>query len=699
MPSFTYTPIVAKAHTPPYKIHKYFARRPHNVFNQLIENFTSPGEIILDPFCGGGVTIYEGVTQDRRVIGCDLNPLSTFIVRNMIKKSEDIEVLEKCFRELRCYLETLVKDYMFFELDNQRYDISWAEMALTIRCPKCGRPSPLANDLKIKNGKYRCSNKYCELNSEGEIDITSCERLEPQYIFLINAANRTRITKHFEEDDMVRFKSHIKFLKKEIIGHHINIPRDLIPMDWDRQFEDGLAKKGILYFQDFFTKRNLMILLLLKNRINSLEEKLGTEKYELVRIVFSNILKDCNIMSFTNAAWQGGSPTTWSKHAYWIPNQFCEVSIIPAFDKSVAKVLASIKHNNGINYIPVRTNSIKDLLENRANVLLYNAPIGHTDVPESSVDAIITDPPYGSNVQYLELSHFWYPWNQDLYERYPIFELEAVANRKKGFNGAKSQYDYENNLYEVFKNAYRVLKPMRYLSLTFNNKDICSWLALLFSSRVTIDNIRRIFSSFFAWLEEEDYIIKSPVRRIHKVKTGTQVKEVLSDENIEQLRDSCTEIRDLAIIDILASTGMRVGELVKLNREDINFNERECIVFGKGNKERIVYFNARAKIHLQQYLASRKDRNKALFVSLAKPHKRLGISGVETRLRKLGRSAKIVRVHPHKFRRTLATMAIDKGMPVEQVQRLLGHVKIDTTMHYAMVNQSNVKLSHRKFIN
>lgn len=219
------------------------------------------------------------------------------------------------------------------------------------------------------------------------------------------------------------------------------------------------------------------------------------------------------------------------------------------------------------------------------------------------------------------------------------------------------------------------------------------------SSKVTIDNIRRIFSSFFAWLEEEDYIMKSPVRRIHKVKTGTQVKEVLTDENLEHLRDSCVEIRDLAIIDLLASTGMRVGELVKLNREDINFNERECIVFGKGNKERIVYFNARAKIHLQQYLSTRKDRNKALFVSLAKPHNRLEISGVETRLRKIGKQAKIVRVHPHKFRRTLATMAIDKGMPVEQVQRLLGHVKIDTTMHYAMVNQTNVKLSHRKYIN
>ena len=176
------------------------------------------------------------------------------------------------------------------------------------------------------------------------------------------------------------------------------------------------------------------------------------------------------------------------------------------------------------------------------------------------------------------------------------------------------------------------------------------------------------------------------------------MKEVLSDENLETLRDNCTHIRDLAIIDMLSSTGMRVGELVKLNREDVNFSERECIVFGKGNKERMVYFNARTKIHLQQYLASRKDRNKALFVSLAKPHTRLGISGVECRLRKIGRNCKIARVHPHKFRRTLATMAIDKGMPVEQVQKLLGHVKIDTTMHYAMVNQTNVKLSHRKFL-
>ena len=218
------------------------------------------------------------------------------------------------------------------------------------------------------------------------------------------------------------------------------------------------------------------------------------------------------------------------------------------------------------------------------------------------------------------------------------------------------------------------------------------------SSKVTIDNMRRIFSSFFSWLEDEDFILKSPVRRIRKIKTDKTIKETFSDEGLELLRDTCHEIRDLAMIDLLASTGMRVGELVRLNREDINFYERECIFFGKGNSERIVYFDARTKIHLINYLDSRQDDNPALFVSLSSPHDRLLIGGVETRLRQLGVKADLNKVHPHKFRRTLATRAIDKGMPIEQVQHLLGHVKIDTTMHYAMVNQANVKNSHRKYI-
>lgn len=215
---------------------------------------------------------------------------------------------------------------------------------------------------------------------------------------------------------------------------------------------------------------------------------------------------------------------------------------------------------------------------------------------------------------------------------------------------------------------------------------------------ITIDNIRRVFSSFFSWLEDEDYILKSPVRRIHKIKTPKIIKETFSDESIERMRDKCCNIRDLSLFELLISTGMRVGEVVKLNISDLNFGERSCIVLGKGNKQREVYFDAKTKIHLIQYLNLRNDSNQALFVSMKRPHKRLTISGIELIIRKLGVKSKVNKAHPHKFRRTLATMAIDKGMPIEQVQKLLGHMKIETTMNYAMVNQNNVKNSHRKYI-
>lgn len=217
-------------------------------------------------------------------------------------------------------------------------------------------------------------------------------------------------------------------------------------------------------------------------------------------------------------------------------------------------------------------------------------------------------------------------------------------------------------------------------------------------SKVTVDNIRRNLSSFFSWLEEENYILKSPMRRIHKIKTKKQVKEIITDEEIEKLRDCCKSDRDLAMIDLLYSTGMRVGELVNLDIADIDFEARECIVAGKGDKERKVYFDAKTKLHLQEYLANRKDDNSALFVTLNAPHRRLKISGVEIRVRWLGKAANLNRIHPHKFRRTMATRAIDKGMPIEQVQKILGHSQIDTTLQYAIVNQNNVKMSHQKYI-
>lgn len=274
--------------------------------------------------------------------------------------------------------------------------------------------------------------------------------------------------------------------------------------------------------------------------------------------------------------------------------------------------------------------------------------------------------------------------------------LQAFLSAKKIEGCSNKTIDYYQSTIETLFSTVR--KPISDISTNDIRCYLSNYQEQRKVGRVTIDNMRRIFSSFFAWLEDEDYIVKSPVRRIHRVRTESLVKEVLTDENMEVLRDSCQEIRDIAMIDLLASTGMRVGELVNLNREDIDFHERQCVVFGKGNKEREVYFNARTKIHLQNYLNSRTDNNPALFVSLSKPHSRLTISGVEVRLRLLGRRVNIAKVHPHKFRRTLATMAIDKGMPIEQVQRLLGHVKIDTTLHYAMVNQNNVKMAHRKYI-
>lgn len=283
---------------------------------------------------------------------------------------------------------------------------------------------------------------------------------------------------------------------------------------------------------------------------------------------------------------------------------------------------------------------------------------------------------------------------EDEIDNQKMLEIFISAKRVEGCSEKSLRY-YEMIVQRMIE---EVNHPIREITTDNLRGYLADYQKERNSSKVTIDNMRRIFSSFFGWLEDEDYILKSPVRRIHKIKTDKPIKETISDEGLELLRDSCDEIRDLAMIDLLASTGMRVGELVGLNREDINFFERECVVLGKGGSERMVYFDARTKIHLLNYLESRVDDNPALFVTLANPFNRLMIGGVEIRLRQIGKRADLNKIHPHKFRRTLATRAIDKGMPIEQVQHLLGHVKIDTTMNYAMVNQTNVKNSHRKFI-
>lgn len=275
-----------------------------------------------------------------------------------------------------------------------------------------------------------------------------------------------------------------------------------------------------------------------------------------------------------------------------------------------------------------------------------------------------------------------------------LIERFISAKRVEGLSEKSLKY-YENTI-------QRMLAEIKMDVIEINTEDLRGYLSNYLdknlSSHTTIDNIRRILSTFFSRLEDEDYIVKNPIRRIHKIKTASYIKETYSDELLEKMRDVCSNSRDLALIDILASTGMRVGELVNLNISDVDFNERECKVFGKGSKERLAYFDARTKVHLEDYLKNRKDNNDALFVTLNAPYKRLKIGGVESRVKKLGSSISEERVHPHKFRRTLATKAIDRGMPIEQLQVLLGHKRVDTTLKYAMVNQSNVKMSFRKIM-
>lgn len=321
-----------------------------------------------------------------------------------------------------------------------------------------------------------------------------------------------------------------------------------------------------------------------------------------------------------------------------------------------------------------------------------------------------------------ELVHTILQRMSDFLDEIQMNTLQSVLNSclQQYIEDQKRKMIPDEELISSFISAKRVEgcseKTLRYYSSTLKNvfsivsvpvrqittNDIRVYLAEYQGrgtvSKVTIDNIRRILSSFYSWLEDEDFILKSPIRRIKKVKVSKVVKEVYSDETLEIIRDSCENLRDLAMVDLLSSTGMRVGELVMLDRADIDFQNRECVVLGKGDKERLVYFDARTKVHLRNYIDSRTDDNPALFVTLNKPSNRLEISGVEKRLRELGRRLNIDKVHPHKFRRTLATKAIDKGMPIEQVQKLLGHQKIDTTLEYAMVSQNNVKISHRKYI-
>lgn len=488
-----YQPIKARAHTAPYKIHRYFARRPWNVFQQLIEVYSNENDIILDPFSGGGVTIYEGLKLSRKVVGFDLNPLSIFIIKNMVKNRYDKDKLYVLRDKIITYLNYLYGNYNKINVKTNQetlfktlLPVEWYELAFKANCNYCGEEIIFSNENKIKNGRYSCKNPSCggNKNNNGFVEPKNCIRTG--YVYLNSVVKspdgKERLFLDVGINDMDKINEHVQFLEREIKKNKIVIPNDKIPLDWDRQHEDLLFRKNIITFQDLFTKRNLMLNLLLLNYIKLLERKEGIDhyNYEIIRLIFSSSLRDTNIMAFTNPKWQSGTPTTWSKHAYWIPSQFCEVDVISSFKKAFNRMIKSLEFNETFDYEVKPVNSFPELKS--GNILLKDDSLANSLIPNNSVDAIITDPPYGSNVQYLELSTFWYPWNKDLYgNKQPDFSKEAVSNRKKNFKGAKSLKEYENNLYLVFKKCFDVLKNGKYLVLTFNNKDIGAWLALLIS--------------------------------------------------------------------------------------------------------------------------------------------------------------------------------------------------------------------------
>lgn len=473
--------VTARAHTPPYRIHRYFARRPWNLFESLIDHHSKEGGVILDPFCGGGVTTYEGIKTGRKVIACDINPLSNFIVRNMFHTELSKDLLD-AYEDVVKYIQEISKDSFQVECPHceKETKIDWYELAHTTNCSLCGSSMALLEKNKIRNGLYKCSNAKCWGKKTG-VAVARAKRNEPVYLSANgNCENcKERFTVEVNSSLLDINRAHISKLKREVRKMKAELPKELIPLEWDRQKEDVLKEKGIVSFQDFFTAKNLNINYLVLEKIN--QYKKSKKVYSILRFIFSDSLRDTNIMTFTNGTWQNGTPTCWAKHAYWLPSQFCEVNVLTSFRKSFASIRKCIEFNASLGIKTKRAKRVQDL-KGTANLYLHTGVLSEMKLPSKTVDAVITDPPYGSNVQYLELSHFWHLWNKDLYEANDInFAQEAVVNRKKNIKNAKNYKTYEDSLYEVFCESHRVLKDGGHIVMTFNNKDLKAWLALLIS--------------------------------------------------------------------------------------------------------------------------------------------------------------------------------------------------------------------------
>ena len=470
--------VKAKGHTAQYQMHKYFARRPFNVFRNLIEHYTKENDIVLDCFCGGGVTIFESLSLDRKVIGVDINPLATFITEMQIQQV-DIGKLKKYYDN---FIEDCIREFSNlykYKIGDELVDIEWMEWVYEVKCVECGSIIRLTEENKISNGKYRCPNSDCVSNLQAKVGVnrTKCSpyRSVPLRIKYVDSKGKKSILV-FDENECKRIinNNNIAYTLPTDI---LNVDYD-IPKNWDRWYEDCLPQKGVFRFSDLFTERNYYINIMIFNNILNMPP---SKERDLLYFAFSSSLRYTNKMSRVTENWENGNPTCMDKHAYWLPNAYVECNVIrKLLDRMEAVIKGLSFTNDNITSKKKKAEKFEELI-NEKDYMILTRSSSDLPIPDESIDVVITDPPYGSNVQYSELSSFWNIWYKKYkgLDKFVYNEEEAVANRKACFEGAKDVDFYGNMICEVYTEACRVLKPGGYLVFTFNNKNINVWVQLL----------------------------------------------------------------------------------------------------------------------------------------------------------------------------------------------------------------------------
>ncbi len=472
--------VKALAHTPQYRMHKYFARRPYNVFRHLIEHYSKPGDVILDCFCGGGVTVCEAAHLQRKPIGVDLNSLATFITK-MEMFDGDVAALKKYLENFLTKIEKQYADWYKVEFADDAGIMEWCEWCYVVTCPECGAEILLSEKNKVANGKYYCPNPNCQCHTSGA-KRTSCmaKDIRPLRVKYLSDRDGTVRVRSVARHNFPIFQQQLEDYLADLAA----VPNFVFPDDWDRQHEDKLKEKGILEYRDLFTERNFVLNCLIFDAIQKYpDQKDGRISYnEYLYFLFSATLRYTNNMTRVLENWEGGNPTSMDKHAFYLPNQFVENNIISIFKKRLAALIKGCDFARAM--FPERLQEAKTFTEltNTDNTfMLLNQSSASLPIPDQAVDVVITDPPYGSNVQYAELSTVWNAW----YAAYAglesyIFKCdEAVVNRKKCFQGHKTEDDYEKIMQKVFTECARVLKDHGYLVFTFNNKNLKVWVAML----------------------------------------------------------------------------------------------------------------------------------------------------------------------------------------------------------------------------